>query len=1239
MKFKSILFVVAVLLLLFTTIVCSWAITRDEATIVGQNFIRYVLEVRGGWEKAEDAYIIDCEELRREDMLLGYHLSIYPEGHIVISSLKQLVPVKSFSTTCSYDTKSEKGYWALLKDVLQIKLLFIQQKYGTLNEEELPEQISSASNEVVWQWLRSGATSPEMTTVVGPIVETRWNQQAPFNDYCPMGDGGLSVAGCVAIAAAQIMRYWAHPSSGTASHSYWWDGDGSVPGRTLSATFSDSYDWNNMLSSYSWGYSNVQADAVAELCYEVGVAFEMDYRAGRSGANPNRGLIAFPSYFKYKNTIAVQYRINYSSDTWFERIKEELNSSPPRPMMYYIWDGNQDGFAHEIVCDGYWENTTDYIHMNYGWAGSSDNWYAVDSLDCDGPCDYLKESMLTGIEPMSSNNAPYTPPSPSGPDTGIPDTSYSFTATTTDSDGDQVAFKFDWGDGTESGWTSLVNSGSSGSMSHSWSGQGTYQVRAKAKDVNGAESGWSGAHEIVIGHPPNTPSVPTGPDSGRPNISYDFTASSTDPDGDQVALKFDWGNGSVSGWSPFADSGSSVSMSHSWLSEGTFQVKAQSKDIYGAESGWSAGHGITIILSQPPATPAPPGSDGGTRGPEGISYTFTATTTDPEGEQIAFEFDWGDGTGSGWTSFVDSGSSVDMLHTWLVQGTLEVKVRAKDVHGVESGWSAPLTIVTGQAPNTPAAPGGPDRGGLGSSHSFSTSSTDSDGDQVALKFDWGDGNESGWSSFADSGSSVNMSHSWSSEGTFQVKAQSKDIYGAESGWSAGHGIEILEGYHENETLSLPAGKWKMISIPFILDDPSPNAVLVDDLGEQNDAVWKLYRWSTSNESYDKYPNIGNFSPGKASSIISKDTKTVDTGPGRDVSRQTDFVINLLSGWSQIANPFPFSIDWNEVRVRRNAEVVGISEAQARGWLRDKIWFWDGQSYLVYQAPSGIIDPYEGYWVKALVDCELLMPPNESQQARTFEQGINSKEEFLQLKAKVGELEDNFNFLGFSESAKDGYDRLDIEEAPPISPYISLFFPHPEWEKNKGDYTQDIRTRSFQAGLGWTWDFQAKTDQVKKEIIFEWENTSVISEELHLYLTDSSNNVLVDMKEKNSYRFTLPNGLESFKVIATYEALPLPKDLNLTEVYSYPNPARGTGAKLHFNLASWAEVTIKIYAINGELVRILIEDKAFLAGAHEELWEERNDKGEKLARGVYIFIVQADNPAKVIRKSGKIALLE
>ncbi len=130
-----------------------------------------------------------------------------------------------------------------------------------------------------------------------------------------------------------------------------------------------------------------------------------------------------------------------------------------------------------------------------------------------------------------------------------------------------------------------------------------------------------------------------------------------------------------------------------------------------------------------------------------------------------------------------------------------------------------------------------------------------------------------------------------------------------------------------------------------------------------------------------------------------------------------------------------------------------------------------------------------------------------------------------------------------------------------------------------------------------------------------------------------------MKEKNSYSYFSSSGLDSFKVIATSESLPLPEDLDLTEVYGYPNPAHGKGTKFHFHLTTSAKLTIKIYSISGEFVRTLVKGKAYLPGAYEEFWKEDNDRGQKLARGVYIFIVQAANSAKVTSKSAKIALLD
>jgi hypothetical protein len=100
--------------------------------------------------------------------------------------------------------------------------------------------------------------------------------------------------------------------------------------------------------------------------------------------------------------------------------------------------------------------------------------------------------------PYISNLPPNTPSAPIGPDTGVKATDYTFSALTTDPEGDQIYYKFNWDDGTTSDWIGPVDSGVPGSATHQWANAGTYNITAKAKDVNDRESGWSPAHMITI---------------------------------------------------------------------------------------------------------------------------------------------------------------------------------------------------------------------------------------------------------------------------------------------------------------------------------------------------------------------------------------------------------------------------------------------------------------------------------------------------------------------------------------------------------------------------------------------------------------------------------------------------------------------------------------------------------------------------------------------------------------------
>jgi PKD domain len=98
----------------------------------------------------------------------------------------------------------------------------------------------------------------------------------------------------------------------------------------------------------------------------------------------------------------------------------------------------------------------------------------------------------------TSNNPPNKPAKPSGNGKGKIKVEYTYTTSTTDPDGDQVYYLFDWGDGTNSSWVGPYAPGATGSAKHTWTVKGSYQIKVKAKDTNGAESPWSDPLSITM---------------------------------------------------------------------------------------------------------------------------------------------------------------------------------------------------------------------------------------------------------------------------------------------------------------------------------------------------------------------------------------------------------------------------------------------------------------------------------------------------------------------------------------------------------------------------------------------------------------------------------------------------------------------------------------------------------------------------------------------------------------------
>jgi hypothetical protein len=226
-----------------------------------------------------------------------------------------------------------------------------------------------ADETIATQWKRltvplEAFEKPDEVKSVSPLLVTLWDQDWPWNHYCPSdpsGPGGHVYAGCGAVAMAQVMKYWSHPVQGEGQNSYYHPDYG-----TQSANFgATTYDWANM--------SNTNATSASKtLLYHCGVAIYMDYGPNGSGAYPSDLVPAFENFFRYDNDANFKWKQYYASSTWENLVRTELDNG--RPLVYI---GYGTG-GHAFNLDGY--QGTNHFHFNWGWSGYYNGYYYLNDL-------------------------------------------------------------------------------------------------------------------------------------------------------------------------------------------------------------------------------------------------------------------------------------------------------------------------------------------------------------------------------------------------------------------------------------------------------------------------------------------------------------------------------------------------------------------------------------------------------------------------------------------------------------------------------------------------------------------------------------------------------------------------------------------------------------------------------------------------------------------------------------------
>jgi chitodextrinase len=185
--------------------------------------------------------------------------------------------------------------------------------------------------------------------------------------------------------------------------------------------------------------------------------------------------------------------------------------------------------------------------------------------------------------------------------------------------------------------------------------------------------------------PPSTPLEPAGPVYVEVGASYEYTDSASDPEGGQVRLRFDWGDGTLSNWTAFVDSNTTVSASHAWTNVSSYVIRAMAQDTDGSNSDWS--DPLTVIVSQQAGLEGIPpvgmfASPGHASTNETLIYDASGSY-DADGIIVSYEWNFGDGV---------TATGERISHLYVAPGQYFVTLKVTDNSGMTYTTSQVISI-------------------------------------------------------------------------------------------------------------------------------------------------------------------------------------------------------------------------------------------------------------------------------------------------------------------------------------------------------------------------------------------------------------------------------------------------------------------------------------------------------------------------------------------------------------------
>lgn len=367
------------LFILLTVVTFNFAanvVSVEKAKLVSKNFMTEM--TRHNDFTTADFALIHVESNENGDPLY-YCFQIRTQGFILISATESAKPILAFSLESNYELNGQYNYF-MLKYRDEISMI-------TKN----PSLSKGFSSE--WAHYSSPNFTPNYAKTaegVEPLTTTLWSQEKYYNTYCPF-DSRPSTAvsaqsrdfralnGCVAVNMTNLLFYHRWPISGNSGISYIpVDEDTDPPYVYPRQTVNFGQSRYNYNAVYE-GVLNTYVNELAELFYHTGVSAFMSYGNNGSGSNSLNVISALKTNWKMNQFLANVRKSDMSVSAFTDTIVSQLDRRLPVYMGATI--SGADG--HAFMIDGYMvaDTATKYFHINFGWEGYKNGYYAFGNFD------------------------------------------------------------------------------------------------------------------------------------------------------------------------------------------------------------------------------------------------------------------------------------------------------------------------------------------------------------------------------------------------------------------------------------------------------------------------------------------------------------------------------------------------------------------------------------------------------------------------------------------------------------------------------------------------------------------------------------------------------------------------------------------------------------------------------------------------------------------------------------------